>query len=260
MYQIGALYSRKDLYESLAIPFSKQGGDWLNGYHRHGSDYYIFCNIGLPGRTGHDYPNQWDGDRLIWHGKGKSHFNQMSIRDLISKDFRVFVFYRADDRAPFTFAGIGNPLPHLDSKLPVRIDWVFSSDESEIGSLFTDEYAVGAKHNEGQRIQVLVSRYERDRKARDECIRYYGVKCQVCEIDFQQTYGDDGKGFIHVHHLTPLSKIAENYVVDPIRDMIPLCPNCHAMIHRRNPPLSIDDLKKLFSSHLAEIRELEVSD
>ncbi|HHO0788469.1 HNH endonuclease [Aeromonas allosaccharophila] len=64
-------------------------------------------------------------------------------------------------------------------------------------------------------------------------------------IDFGEKYGELGKGFIHVHHMMPLSEIGEEYVVDPIKDLIPVCPNCHAMLHRRNPPLTIDDLRKL---------------
>jgi 5-methylcytosine-specific restriction protein A len=85
------------------------------------------------------------------------------------------VFYRSNDRAPFTFAGIGCAVPHHDTEKPVRIDWTFGSDDVESVSVFADEYAVGTKYTEGQRMQVLVNRYERDRNARDECIRHHGV-------------------------------------------------------------------------------------
>ncbi|HEK2705573.1 TPA: HNH endonuclease [Pseudomonas aeruginosa] len=62
---------------------------------------------------------------------------------------------------------------------------------------------------------------------------------------FGERFGELGRGFIHVHHVVPVSEIGESYEVDPIKDLIPLCPNCHAMIHRRNPPLSVDELKGL---------------
>ena len=64
MFTIGSTYTRNDIYEILSLPEDERGGDWLNGYHRHGEDYYIFCNVGVPGRTGHDYDNHWEGEKL----------------------------------------------------------------------------------------------------------------------------------------------------------------------------------------------------
>lgn len=123
MYRLGERYSRADIYRTLGIPAAKQGGDWLNGYHRHGSDYYIFCNVGTVGRTGHDYENRWDGETLIWYGKTTSTCDQTSIQNLISGHYRVLIFFRSDDRSEFQFAGLGTPNPHRDSSRPVRIDW-----------------------------------------------------------------------------------------------------------------------------------------
>ncbi len=57
-----------------------------------------------------------------------------------------------------------------------------------------------------------------------------------------EQYGEIGQGFIHVHHLKQLSDVGEGYEVDPVADLRPVCPNCHAMLHRNNPPLSIDEL------------------
>jgi len=67
-----------------------------------GADYNIFCNLGVPGRTGHDYQNYWEGEKLVWHGKNGSHFGQQSKRSIISGDYQVRMFYRESDRAPFT--------------------------------------------------------------------------------------------------------------------------------------------------------------
>jgi len=97
---------------------------------------------------------------------------------------------------------------------------------------------------EGLRRVVTVNSYERNPKARTKCIENYGYKCQCCGLDFEDRYGEIGKGFIHVHHLKLISEIGNKYEVDPIKDLIPLCPNCHAMIHKRNPPFSIDELKE----------------
>src|SRR5262249_34037621 len=85
---------------------------------------------------------------------------------------------------------------------------------------------------EGAVRRVDVNRYERDRRARAACITHHGKVCSVCGFDFEKTYGTLGHGFIHVHHLTELSTVGPNYVVDPIKDLRPICPNCHAMVHR----------------------------
>ena len=85
---------------------------------------------------------------------------------------------------------------------------------------------------EGHLKQVKLNKYERSSIARQKCIEQYGCICQICEMDFETTYGEVGKGFIHVHHLVPLYKVGKEYVVDYKKDLIPVCPNCHAMIHR----------------------------
>ena len=97
---------------------------------------------------------------------------------------------------------------------------------------------------EGSRTMVLVNRYERDPRARKDCIQKYGAACSVCGFDFAQRYGSIGDGFIHVHHLVSLSSVGRRYKINPITDMRPVCPNCHEILHRRNPPLSINELKE----------------
>ncbi len=98
---------------------------------------------------------------------------------------------------------------------------------------------------EGIKKTVTVNSYERNPKARQLCVKHWGAICAVCGIDFEKTYGEIGKGFIHVHHLTPVSRIGKTYQVDPINDLIPVCPNCHSMLHRQEPPLTINKLKKM---------------
>ena len=98
---------------------------------------------------------------------------------------------------------------------------------------------------EGAIRQIYVNRYERNRKARNECIRHYGAKCIICGFDFEKTYGEIGRNVIHVHHLLPLSEIGETYNVDPIKDLRPVCPNCHVIIHKSNLLYSIDEVKAM---------------
>src|SRR5437879_4518469 len=78
-----------------------------------------------------------------------------------------------------------------------------------------------------------VNYYERDSQAREVCINHFGLRCRVCKMDFEETYGDIGRGFIHVHHLKPLHEIGKEYKLKPLDDLRPVCPNCHAMLHKR---------------------------
>ena len=104
------------------------------------------------------------------------------------------------------------------------------------------EVADSETHQEGAVHRVWVNRYERDPKARDKCIEHHGTRCAVCELDFERRYGEIGKGFIHVHHLRPLSRLKSKYRLDPLKHLVPVCPNCHAMLHRRDPPYDIEQL------------------
>jgi hypothetical protein len=100
---------------------------------------------------------------------------------------------------------------------------------------------------EGATKKIYVNTYERDRRARAACIKHYGTHCSVCDFDFEKVYGKVGKGYIQVHHLKPLSEIGNRYKVDPIKDLRPVCPNCHAMIHQRRPdPYSIEEMRSMF--------------
>jgi 5-methylcytosine-specific restriction protein A len=98
-------------------------------------------------------------------------------------------------------------------------------------------------YTEGTANQITQTRYERNPHARVACINHYGYSCSVCEFDFEKRFGERGKNFIHVHHLTQVATVGKTYQVDPIKDLKPVCPNCHAMLHRKNPPLTIEELK-----------------
>ena len=100
---------------------------------------------------------------------------------------------------------------------------------------------------EGIRKVIKTTYYERNSKARNLCLKHMGTKCSICGFDFEKVYGKIGKGFIHVHHLTPIAQIGESYQINPNSDLIPVCPNCHAMIHSKNPPRTIDEMKKIIN-------------
>lgn len=101
---------------------------------------------------------------------------------------------------------------------------------------------------EGVKKEIIVNRYERNREAREKCIAAHGYKCAVCGMDFEKIYGEIGRGFIHVHHVVPLSTIGKEYELNPIKDLVPVCPNCHAMLHRKDPPYKIEELNIIISN------------
>lgn len=114
--------------------------------------------------------------------------------------------------------------------------------------LFPDEVQSPLGIYEGAFSQVLVNRYERNPQARKQCIEHYGAVCAACGLSFSRVYGVIGEGFIHVHHLVQLSTITAEYKVDPIADLRPVCPNCHAMIHRKEPPYTIEEMQAIIDS------------
>lgn len=101
---------------------------------------------------------------------------------------------------------------------------------------------------EGASVSVWVNRYERSRINRANCLAIHGTRCKACELDLGEAYGRLGEGFIHVHHIVPVSQIGAGYFVDPLTDLVPLCPNCHAISHRSSPPASVDQLKAMMAA------------
>ncbi|MBQ1187222.1 MAG: HNH endonuclease [Clostridia bacterium] len=112
------------------------------------------------------------------------------------------------------------------------------------------ETAIPNNYYEGAVHKVTVNKYERSSIARQRCISYNGTNCFVCGMNFEEKYGAIGKDFIHIHHVVPLNEIGKEYVVDYKNDLIPVCPNCHAMLHRKinGKYLKWDELRDLIEN------------
>jgi len=114
----------------------------------------------------------------------------------------------------------------------------------QITLVLPNEVAAGPTYAEGSIQQILVNRYERDPEARQRCIEHYGTRCVLCGFDFGAKYGANMAGFIHVHHLKPLAQAGEEYQIEPVRDLRPVCPNCHAVLHWQTTR-SLDEVREL---------------
>jgi len=104
---------------------------------------------------------------------------------------------------------------------------------------------------EGTKYSVNSTAIERDSLARKKCLDYFGYSCNICSINFEEEYGEIGKSYIHVHHRIDLAYTDGEHTIDPEKDLIPLCPNCHAMVHTDKPAMSIEKLKSIYEAQHA---------
>lgn len=140
------------------------------------------------------------------------------------------------------YEAIGKTTVHKQREIYDRYSQIAEIDAVEV---FPDEVSeVDESLLEGKTRKVNVNIYERNPVARQQCIDHYGCKCFICDFDFEKAYGQIGLSFIHVHHLIEISTIGAEYSVDPIEDLRPVCPNCHAMIHKKKPAYTIEEIKE----------------
>lgn len=119
----------------------------------------------------------------------------------------------------------------LSIPLELLIENSWLNEEAQVGEL------------EGAKNRTIVNKYERNRFNRAICLAQKGFTCQGCEMDMASTYGPIGEGVIHVHHIVPVSKMDGEARVNPLTELVPLCPNCHNIVHRVDPPLPIEELR-----------------
>jgi hypothetical protein len=136
-------------------------------------------------------------------------------------------------------------------------------DDEANPDTFADEIPNSKGVFDGAKKEITVNRYERNATNRKHCIEFHGCTCKVCDFDFSEVYGSHGEGFIHVHHITPLSKIDGAYKIKPKEDLLPVCPNCHNMLHRPKEKggecLKVDELRELIRSQRERLRRLKIA-
>lgn len=150
------------------------------------------------------------------------------------------------------------PIPEVKGEselMNVLSDWMMHGVSLVLSLLTIEETASDIEkiaQREGNVKEILSKRYERSRINREICLAHKGYSCSVCGFNFLTTYGQLGKDFIEVHHTTPVSEMGDNYTIDIDRDLVPVCSNCHSMIHRKKPPLTVEELKAMISMNSAD--------
>jgi 5-methylcytosine-specific restriction protein A len=122
---------------------------------------------------------------------------------------------------------------------------VVSTYVSDIWTMFLSliPYTIQGE-KEGTAYEKTITKHERNPINRKLCLQLKGYACAVCGIEFEKVYGKIGHNFIEVHHTNPVAEMGDDHVVDIINELVPLCSNCHSMIHRRKPPYSVEELKR----------------
>jgi len=255
----GQQLSRSEIWSSFYRGTSPKpkGGNWDTGYVVEGDELIAFLNINSVGRTGHDFPNEYNPeDELVtWFGKPGTHSRQNIFKRLLSGELVAHIFARwSNKNVKFLYLGKGKVVKYQDDvevengKTALKM-WlsVGDPDLDSIGSEgVTDHHAVTLP-SFGKRMSVVVNRYERDPQKRQECLDANGFTCKICGFSFLDFFGELGRDFCHVHHVEPIGERGGEYIVNAKTDLIPVCANCHAMLHRKTPALKPDELRQILA-------------
>lgn len=185
------------------------------------------------------------GKKNAAYGQSRDH-----IRLVEEEGFRLMTFPLKYSTANQDENGIGPAriddfVPELTEKTLLRIGGSWYASDGANTITLPEELPETGTFAEGAKKTVTINAYERSSKARRACIAHHGAICIVCNFDFRRVFGAVGEGFIHVHHIIPIGSIGAEYKVNPITDLVPVCPNCHAIIHRTTPVLTIKQIKEL---------------
>lgn len=127
-----------------------------------------------------------------------------------------------------------------------KIRLVLSGEEAGAGAPIG-----GTRIPEGAKSRVEVDRYELDPVARGLCLEHFNNTCQACGLQFEDRCGHIGHRYMHVHDKTPLPEIADhdNDSVDPRQDLVAVCLNSHAMLHRpKGKTLTVTELRRIMDA------------
>ncbi len=199
------------------------------------SKFIGYKNTTIKNYTGADYGNGGRTNKQL-----KMFFNKVDTEDQnysnLMSELDDFVRNKVGKKLSKKFESDKNGGIYIPKELTTQ-----STDDSH-----PDEVSDQDTYIEGAVTKVTVNRYERDPSARQQCINSSDPKytCKACNLNFGTKYGVKGNNFIHVHHIKLLSEIPEDYKIVPEKDLIQLCPNCHAMVHKG---MTVNEIRKIFN-------------
>ena len=195
------------------------------------------------------YENRFEGDVLYMEGERGDAPTNARLKNASATGDRIYLFYRERHHSDFVF--YGEAQIEDTAETPDGIHFSLQTQRSDAiasNALATEEEAHGTApyipDEEGRRRLAQHVSYERSRANRAEAIRLHGTKCAACDFDFNAFYGPElARDYIEIHHIESITAGLRN--VDPASDLVPLCANCHAMVHRRRGEiLTVDALRK----------------
>lgn len=198
------------------------------------------------GKTTRIFSEEWAtprGHKQAGYDQSREHIRLIEEEGYRLKTFPMMRADNGDDDGRTKRPRIKGFISALTERKLTRVGPNWYAGDFEAVVTLAEEISTSSKYSEGARCTVSINAYERNPKARAACIAHHGLTCSVCGFNFVQIYGTLGEGFIHVHHINPIGKIGNEYEINPIKDLIPVCPNCHAMIHRTEPALTIEQLR-----------------
>lgn len=137
----------------------------------------------------------------------------------------------------------------FQEQLRARLPWL--RRDPVVDSVLPEEIVEPSALVEGAVRSIAVDAYERNPEARRRCIEARGTACSICGFSFGAVYGPEANGYIHVHHVRPLSEVNGEYVVDPVKDLRPVCPNCHAVLHLGGKCRGIEEVRRMVDDNRA---------
>ncbi len=202
------------------------------------------------------YVDHYEDGQLIIDGQ-ESHMTDKAILNPLAK---FYSFYREKKKlngksVPFTYQGEVKLIKEksiIRSKGQAPSKFHFRLADSKANNVKDkiDEEIVAALAygmiNMSEGAQRIVNHiiYERSSKVRAEALKFHPHRCEVCGFDFDEFYGRDfAEGYIEIHHIEPVS-VAGVREVNPLTDLVPVCANCHRMLHHKRNTLTVEELKK----------------
>jgi HNH endonuclease len=210
---------------------------------------YFMAKFGEPGENGHPLPPaetgcaSWkDVYDLLFRGIPHNYPSFESFRNSINADRHHYLQVLSKKK---TDSGTRDEI--LGKWVPAGRTrfWNYVRQLLDARSPVLPEEVCSLGLTEGAVRTITVNAYERNLQARRKCIAAHGTECIVCGFNFGKVYGPEAEGYCHVHHLRPLSEIGREYEIDPVNDLRPVCPNCHAVLHLGGKCRGIDEVKEL---------------